>query len=91
MDDPMRLNSEVLLTPGYELVEILIMWSHSDDFLLLNNNNDVKHCLTLYSLRALEYDGATFDHEGPLIINKAQISLEQVARRVKIYFYFLIL
>ena len=37
------------------------------------------------SLRDLEHDWDTFDHEGPLIINGAQISLVHVARRVQIF------
>ena len=40
----------------------------------------IKSC----SLRGLEHDGDTFDHEGPLIINGAQIRLVVVARRVQI-------
>ena len=32
----------------------------------------------------LEHDGDTFDHEGPLIINGAQISLVQAAKRLQI-------
>ena len=37
------------------------------------------------SLKDLEHDGDTFDHEGPLIINGAQISLVQVAKWVQIF------
>ena len=40
------------------------------------------------SLRNLEHDGDTFDHEGPLIINGAQISSVQVARRVQNFLFY---
>ena len=40
---------------------------------MLNNDYDLTMRAEIFSLRDLEHDGYTFDHEGPLIINGAQI------------------